>query len=297
MTRFFDAHRDRFAVADMCRVLGWNPSTYYAYHNRASSNRALGDADLLADIRRVHHDNYGVYGARKVWIALNREGLRVARCTVERLMRREGLRGAIRGRPKTTTTPARHETAPADLLDRDVTATAPDQRWVADLTYVRTHRGFVHVAFIIDCYARMIVGWALATHLRTELALDALEMALWRRQPRSGLIHHCDAGGQYPAVAYTERLAAAGIASSIGSVSDSFDNALAETVIGIYKTELIYRHGPWPTPDQVELATLEWIDWYCHRRLHEALGDIPPAEYEAAFYAANPPTLTEGTAQ
>ena len=297
MTRFVDAHRHRFAVADMCRVLGWNPSTYYAYHNRPSSNRALRDADLLADIRRVHHDNYGVYGARKIWIALNREGLRVARCTVERLMRREGLRGAIRGRPKTTTTPARHETAPADLLDRDFTATAPDQRWVADLTYVRTHRGFVYVAFIIDCYARMIVGWALATHLRTELALDALEMALWRRQPRSGLIHHCDAGGQYRAVAYTERLAAAGIACSIGSVGDSFDNALAETVIGIYKTELISRHGPWPTPDQVELATLEWIDWYCHRRLHQALGDIPPAEYEAAFYAANPPTLTEGTAQ
>ena len=237
----------------------------------------------------MYEANRRVYGARKVWLQLRREGFQVARCTVERLMREMGLAGVVRGKPKRTTT--RGEDAagrPADLVDRHFTATAPNTLWVADLTYVRTYKGFVYVAFVIDVYSRMIVGWQLATHLRTELALDALEMAMWLRAGRlDGLVHHSDRGSQYLSIRYSERLAEAGAVASVGSRGDSYDNALAESTIGLYKAELVQpRERSWRGIDDLELATLEYIDWFNHRRLHSAIGNVPPADYEAAHYHA-----------
>lgn len=299
MTRYIDEHHERFGVAPICDALGWNVSTYYAYKKRPPSNRALRDAELIEHIRRVHADNYGVYGAYKVWRQLNREGIRVARCTVERLMAQAGLHGVRRGR-RHRTTRADREAARAlpDLVDRDFTAHAPNVKWVADITYVPTHQGFVHVALVIDVFSRMIVGWAIEPHLRTELTLQALELALWRRRGHDlhGLIHHSDRGGQYVSVRYTERLAEAGIAPSVGSVGDSYDNAMAESTIGLLKTELIERHGPWRTRDQVVYETLPWIDWFNNTRLHREIGDIPPAEYEANHYR-DTPDLTEAGIQ
>jgi putative transposase len=239
----------------------------------------------------VHRDNYGVYGARKVWRQLRREGIEVARCTVERLMRHQNLRGVVRGKTRRTTIPAEVAARPADLLDRDFTATAPNQRWVADITYVATWAGFVYVAFISDLFSRRIVGWRASTSLRADLALDALEHAVWQRTrdgaDLGGLIHHSDRGVQYLAIRYTERLAEIGAVASVGSVADSYDNAAAESLIGLYKTELIRQRGPWRGLDQVELATLEWVDWFNHRRLHSACGDIPPAEHEDHYYRQN----------
>jgi putative transposase len=263
------------------------PSTYYAAKSRTPSPRSLGDVQLKGEIRRIWDDNYQVYGARKIWKQLRREGLQTGRCRVERLMRELGIAGAVRGKPKFTTLADDAAQRPADLVERDFTAQRPNQLWVADLTYARTWVGFVYAAFVIDVYSRMIVGWQLATHLRTDLALDALEMALWRRDAAvQGLIHHSDRGCQYTAIRYTDRLAEAGATPSIGSRGDSYDNALAESTIGLFKTELINRHGPWRSVEQVELAVLEWIDWYNARRLHGALGDIPPMEFEQTFYDA-----------
>jgi putative transposase len=291
MIAFIDAYRDQFGVEPICRQLPIAPSTYYAV--RPPSARALRDAQLKPQIQRVFDDNFGVYGARKVWLQLRREGVVVARCTVERLMRELGLAGAVRGKPKRTTTPADAAAAPADLVDRDFTATRPNQLWVADLTYVRTWSGFVYVAFIIDAYSRFIVGWQASTSLRTDLALDALEMAIWRRDTDlSGLVHHSDRGVQYLAIRYTERLADAGAVTSVGSRGDSYDNALAETIIGLYKTELIHRRGPWRGLEDVEFGTLEYTDWFNHQRLLEPIGDIPPAELEASYYSQTDPALT-----
>lgn len=288
MTAYIDSTEGaRFGVEPICRTLDWNPSTFYAARTRPPSKRALKDAALIPHIHRVHKDNYGVYGVRKMHKALRREGFEVARCSVARLMRAEGLQGVRRGRRKRTTIPDDYAARPADLVDRNFNASRPNELWVADITFVATWSAEVHVALCIDCYSRLIVGWALATHLRTDLPLDALEMAIWRRNALlDGLIHHSDAGSQYTSIRYTERLADAGIEPSVGSVGDSYDNALAESTMGLYKTELIEARRPWRTPDQVELATLEWIDWFNHRRLHGACGDIPPAEFEANYYDA-----------
>ena len=255
----------------------------------------MRDEGLRTHVERVHADNYGVYGARKVWRQLHREGIPAARCTVERLMRAAGLTGAVRGRTRRTTVPAEVAARPGDLLDRDFTAPAPNRRWVADITYVATWAGFVYVAFICDLFSRRIVGWRASTSLRADLALDALDHALWQRrrdaadQPAdlAGLIHHSDRGVQYLSIRYTDRLAEVGAIGSVGSVGDSYDNAAAESLIGLYKTELIRSRGPWRGIDHVELATLEWVDWFNTRRLHSACGDIPPAEYEQRHYRQN----------
>jgi putative transposase len=293
-----DQHRGRFGVEPICRVLEVPTSTYYAAKQRPPAARRLRDTQLKAEIRRVWDDNYQVYGARKVWRQLQREGLQVARCTVERLMGELGIAGVVRGKAKRTTIGDQQAPRPADLVERQFTAPAPNRLWVADLTYVRTWSGFVHAAFVIDAFSRMIVGWQLARHLRTDLALDALEMAIWRRDTQlDGLVHHSDRGGQYLAIRYTERLAEAGAVTSVGSRGDSYDNALAESTIGLYKTELIRRRGPWRSLDDVELATLEWVDWYNHRRLHSACDHRPPAEYEAALTPAiSTPIPTRATA-
>ena len=263
------------------------PSTYYEVKGRPPSARARRDEELIPLIIKVYNENYQVYGARKIWEELHRQGHQVARCTVERLMRRVGIRGVSRGRARRRTTVADRAAAAgrADLLGRDFTAPAPNQRWVADFTYVPIATGTVYAAFIVDCFSRFIVGWRLAGHMRTDLPLDALEMALWQRNVPSGqLVHHSDRGTQYLSVRYTERLAEAGAAVSVGSKGDSYDNALAETVNGLYKAELVERHGPWRSLDELELATLEYIDWFNHRRLHSACGYRPPAEYEAVYY-------------
>ena len=284
MIAYIDTHRDRFGVEPICQLLPIAPSTYYDAKRRPPSARALRDEELKAAIARVHRDNFGVYGARKVWRQLGREGIAVARCTVERLMADLGLEGVRRGRTRRTTTPDAATPRPADLVERDFSAQRPNQLWVADLTYVATWSGFVYVAFVIDAFSRFLVGWQASRSLRTDLALDALEMAIWhRRGVLDGLVHHSDRGSQYLSIRYTERLAEAGAVTSVGSRGDSFDNALAETIIGLYKTELIRRRGPWKGINEVEYATLEWVDWFNHRRLLEPIGHIPPAEFEAAF--------------
>jgi len=293
MIAYIDAHRDRFGVEPICQVLPIAPSTYYAARRRPASARAVRDAKLKGEVARVHAEQFGVYGARKVWRQLHREGISVARCTVERLMRELGLEGVRRGKTRRTTTPDATAPRPADLVDRDFSATRPNQLWVADLTYVATWSGFVYVAFIIDAFSRFLVGWQASRSLRTDLALDALEMAIWRRQAGlEGLVHHSDRGGQYLSIRYTERLAEAGAVTSVGSRGDSFDNALAETIIGLYKTELIGRRGPWRGLDEVEYATLEWVDWFNHRRLLEPIGHVPPAEFEAAYHRKEDPSRT-----
>jgi putative transposase len=297
IVEFIREHKDVFGVEPVCRVLSQHgckiaPSTYYDAARRVPSARAVRDERLKAAISTIHAENYGVYGARKVWLALNRQGTPVARCTVERLMRELGLAGARRGRRVRTTVPAVAAARPADLVRRQFSPAAPDRLWVADFTYVPTWTGMVYVAFVIDAYSRRILGWRAARSMKTTLVLDALEHALWgRRQDGThdlpGLVHHTDAGSQYTSIAFTERLAAAGVSGSVGSVGDAYDNALAESVIGLFKTELIKPRGPWRTAEQVEIATLEWTDWFNHRRLYEVCGDIPPAELEAAYYRQN----------
>jgi putative transposase len=282
---FIDGHRDRWGVEPICRVLQVAPSTYHAASSRPPSARQLRDAQLKVEIQRVYKANFSVYGARKLWRQLHREGIVVGRDRVARLMRELGIRGVVRGKPKRTTIPAEMAERPADLVERNFTAPAPNRLWVADLTYVATRAGFAYVAFIIDAFSRMIVGWRVSTSLRASLALDALEMAIWARQGGlDGLVHHSDRGGQYLAIRYTQRLAEEGAVASVGSKGDSFDNALAEAVNGLYKAELIGPRGPWRTAEQVELATLAWVQWWNQRRLHGALGDIPPAEHEATYY-------------
>jgi putative transposase len=293
MIAYIDQHRDRYGVEPICRVLPIAPSIYYDAKRRPPSARALRDEELKAEVRRVHADNFGVYGARKVWRQLGREGIDVARCTVERLMGELGLEGARRGKRHRTTIPHEGAPRPADLVERDFSAERPNQLWVADLTYVTTWSGFVYVALVIDAFSRFIVGWQAARSLRTDLALDALEMAIWTRHGElEGLVHHSDRGGQYLAIRYTERLAEVGAVTSVGSRGDSYDNALAETIIGLYKTELIRRRGPWKGLDEVEYATLEWVDWFNHRRLLEPIGHVPPAEFEAAYHQREDPSRT-----
>jgi putative transposase len=267
-------------------VLKVAPSGYYAHKARPPSARALRDAELKVEIARVHKANYEVYGARKIWRQLGRDGIRVGRDRVARLMRELGLGGVVRGGKRRTTTPADASDRPADLVNRDFTAPAPNRLWVADLTYVATWSGCCYVALIIDAYSRAIVGWRVATTLRTTLALDALEMAIWARQAAGldELVHHSDRGMQYRSVRYTQRLADEGAVTSVGSRGDSYDNALAEAVNGLYKAELIGPRGPWRTAEQVELATLAWVGWWNQHRLHGALDHIPPAEHEARYY-------------
>ena len=292
MVAFIDAHRAEYGVEPICAELPIAPSTYYAHKARQAEPgrlppRVVRDAALCTAIQRVWEENFRVYGARKVWKQLRREGCPVARCTVERLMGRLGLQGVVRGRRCRTTIPAELAERPLDRVQRQFTATRPNQLWVADLTYVASWVGFVYVAFVIDVFARRIVGWRVTRSLATELVLDALEQALHARRAGQGLIHHSDRGCQYLSIRYTERLAEAGIEASVGSVGDSYDNALAETVIGLFKTEVIRPRGPWRTLDAVEYATLEWVDWFNNRRLLESIGHVPPAEYEQAYHRLN----------
>lgn len=301
---FIDEHKDVFGVEPICRVLTAHgapiaPSTYYAAKSRPPSARAVRDGQLRAEITRVWKENYEVYGADKIWLELNRQGIATARCTVERLMRDLGIQGARRGRTVRTTVPGKDGQRAPDLLGRDFTAPAPNRRWVADFTYVAAWSGTVYVAFVVDVYSRAIVGWSAATHKRAKLVLDALQMALWRRdrdgRPAGpGLVHHSDAGSQYTSFAFTAHLMEAGIDASIGTVGDALDNALMESTIGLYKTELIKKAGPWKTLADVELATARYVDWYNNRRLHTAIGGIPPAEHEAAYYAQTQPPTEAG---
>ena len=291
MIVFIDEHREVYGAEPICRVLPIAPSTYHArVAQRADpakvSPRARQDLVLMEQIRRVHEANFGVYGARKVWRQLGREGIAVARCTVERLMRRMGLRGAVRGKETKTTITDKATPCPADKVNRQFRAPQPNVLWVSDFTYVATWQGFVYVAFVIDVFARRIVGWRVSRTAHADFVLDALEQALHGRRPlKGGLIHHSDRGGQYLAIRYTERLLEAGIEPSVGSVGDSYDNALAETVIGLFKTEVIRRRGPWRNLETVEFATLDWVDWYNNRRLLEPIGNMPPAEAETRYYA------------
>ena len=292
MVQFIDDHRDAYGVESICPVVPIAPSTYFWHKARHAdptrrSARVQRDDEWRREIQRVWDDNQQVYGPRKVWRQLRREGHRVARCTVGRLMRAMGLRGAVRGRAWVTTTQADSGAdRPVDLVDRHVVATRPNQLWVSDFTYVATWRGFVYVAFVIDVFARRIVGWRVSNSLRTDFVLDALEQAIYdRRGDGAGdLVHHSDRGTQYLSMRYTERLADAGIALSVGSRGDAYDNALAETIIGLFKTEVIRRRGPWRHIDAVEFATLAWVDWFNTRRLLEPIGYIPPAEYEERYY-------------
>ena len=293
MIAFVDAHRDHHGVEPICKVLPIAPSTYrdHAAKRRGPdrrSARSKRDDTLKPEIRRVFDTNFGVYGVRKVWRQLAREGIDVARCTVARLMRDLGLRGAVRGKAVRTTIADKAQPCPLDKVDRQFHAPAPNRLWVSDFTYVSTWSGFVYVAFIIDAFARRVVGWKVSRTADAGFVLDALEQAIHARRPAHGnrLIHHSDRGSQYLSISYSERLAKAGIEPSVGSVGDSYDNALAESVIGLYKTEVIGRLGPWKSLQQVELATLDWIDWFNNRRLLEPIGNIPPAEAEQCHHDA-----------
>jgi len=292
MISFVDEYRSAFGVEPICRVLPIAPSSYHRHAYRranpdAAPARVKRDAVLAPEIQRVFDENFGVYGVRKVWRQLLREDFDVARCTVDRLMKTMGLRGVIRGKRVRTTVPDKSAPCPLDHVNRQFKAPRPNVLWVSDFTYVSTWAGFVYVAFVIDAYARRIVGWRVSRTAHAGFVLDALEQAIHDRKPLSdgGLVHHSDRGVQYVSIKYTERLAEAGLVSSVGSVGDSYDNALAETINGLYKAEVINRRGPWRTLEAVEWATLEWVDWFNNRRLLEPIGNIPPAEAEARFYA------------
>jgi len=289
MVAFIDAERAEHGVEPICEELQIAPSTYYEHRARQTDPQRLPprvqrDRVLAPEIRRVHEENFGVYGARKVWRQLHREAFVVARCTVERLMRTLGLQGAVRGAKRRTTIADDKAERPLDRVKRQFAASRPNELWVADFTFVATWTGFVYVAFVIDVFARCIIGWRVARSMRAELVLDALEQALWARSDVRGVVHHSDRGSQYLSIRYTERLTAAGAQPSVGSVGDSYDNALAETIIGLYKTEVIHRRGPWRNLEVVEYATLEWVDWFNHRRLLEPIGSVPPAEREALYH-------------
>ena len=289
MVSFIDTHRVLYGVESICAQLPIAPSLYYEHKAREADPTRLPprlqrDRAVTPQIRRVHEENFHVYGARKVWRQLGREDFRVARCTVERLMRSLGLQGAVRGRKCRTTIAEQGAERPLDLVKRQFQASRPNQLWVADFTYVATWAGFVYVAFVIDVFARRIIGWRVARSMRAELVLDALEQALWSRSATQGVVHHSDRGSQYLSIRYSERLTEAKAQPSVGSVGDSYDNALAESIIGLYKTEVIHRRGPWRNLEAVEYATLEWVDWFNHRRLLEPIGNIPPAELEASYY-------------
>ena len=291
MIAFIDAHRAVHGVEPICRVLPIAPSTYHEHAWRRAApdrlpSRAKRDARLRAEVHRVWEENFQVYGVRKVWRQLRREGTEIARCTTARLMRQMGLSGAVRGKPVKTTISNKAAPCPADKVNRQFHAPRPNALWLSDFTYVATWQGFVYVAFVIDVFARHIVGWQASRSAQTGFILDALEQALYDRRPvrKDGLIHHSDRGAQYVSIRYTERLAEAGIEPSVGSVGDSYDNALAETIIGLFKAEVIRRRGPWRNAEAVEFATLEWVDWFNHRRLLEPIGNIPPAEAETRYY-------------
>ena len=297
---YIDAHKGEYGVEPICKVLQVAPSTYYAAKTRPPSARSVSDAATTAVITKVHAENYGVYGITKVHAALRRNGHRVARCTVHRLMRAAGLRGIIRAKgPRTTVAGTGPETRP-DLVERSFTAAAPDRLWVADITYCRTFAGWVYAAFVIDVFSRRVVGWQLSTSLRTDLALDALEMGLWTRShdghDTSGVVHHSDKGVQYVAVRYTQRLAEAGAVASVGSTGDSYDNALAEAFNSLFKAELIRNKGPWKSMDDLEIAVAEYVDWFNHRRLHGEIGLVPPIEFEDAYYRHHTAPATAGAA-
>ena len=295
MVRFIDDHREQFGVEPISRVLPIAPSVYSEHKvwqrdRERRPARARRDEGLCEHIHRVWQENKAVYGPRKVWKQMKREGYRVARCTVARLMRRLGLQGMVRGRSfKVTTIADTAAMRPADLVTRQFKAIRPNQLWVADLTYVATWRGFVYVAFVIDVFSRRIVGWRASSSLRSDLALDALEQALYERPigESERRVHHSDRGVQYLSIRYTERLAEAGIEPSVGSTGDSYDNAMAESVIGLFKTEVVRRLGPWKGVEDVEFATLDWVAWFNTKRLLEPLGDVPPVEFEEAFYRQN----------
>jgi putative transposase len=279
---------DRFGVEPICRVLGYrSASTVYARRSRRPSARQVRDEQIMQAIGTVRVGHAACYGARRTWLALRRVGVDVARCTVERLMRTHGLIGVRRGRktPRTTTQD-RAATRPPDLVHRNFTATAPDQLWLSDITYVPTWEGFVYVAFVMDAFSRRVIGWQTADHLRTDLPLDALEMALWNRKVHDGqTVHHSDAGCRYTSIRYTTRLSDVGIMPSVGTVADSYDNAMAEALNGTFKAELIDRCGPWRSRAHTEIAIYEWISWYNHTRIHTSIGDVPPVEYEHTYYA------------
>lgn len=300
MVAFIDAHREAYGVEPICAVLPIAPSTYYLHKDREAnpsrrSARAQRDDVVRTEIRRVWTTNRQVYGVRKVWRQLRREQIVAPRCAVERLMRHMELKGVVRGRRMRTTIPEDAAERPLDLVARDFTATKPNQLWVSDLTYVATWRGFVYVAFVIDVFSRRIVGWRVSSSLRSDLALDALEQAICERHldHDDPLVHHSDRGSQYLSIRYTERLLEAGIEPSVGSRGDSYDNALAETVIGLFKTEVIRQRGPWRGFDDVEFATLEWVWWFNHQRLLEPLGYLPPAEFEEQFLASQNTHVSE----
>jgi len=291
MVAFIDAHRAAYGVEPICAVLPIAPSTYHEQKARERDParlpaRAQRDAALRPEITRVWEATRRRYGGKKVWKELRREGRVVARCTVVRLYGAMGLRGIVRGRQVKTTIPELIADRPLDLVQRNFTATRPNQLWVSDFTYVATWRGFVYVAFVIDAFSRRIVGWRAATSMRSDLALDALEQALYDRETDGPLVHHSDRGSQYLAIRYTDRLAEAGIEPSVGSRGDAYDNALAETINGLYKAEVIYHLGPWKGLEAVEYATLEWVAWYNSQRLMEPLGYVPPAEYEDQYHRA-----------
>jgi putative transposase len=281
---FLDAHRDQFSIAAMCRVLEFSERTFYAAKARPPSARAITDTQRKVLITAEWTANYSCYGARRLHKHLGRQGHTIARCTVARLMAELGIRGVQRGRRQFTTRPDSTADRPPDLVQRDFTADAPNELWLADITYCSTWEGWLYVAFILDVYARVIVGWQIASHMRTDLVIDALEMAAWRRDPSGTCIHHSDAGSQYTSIRYSDRLHTAGIAASVGTVGDSYDNAMAEALNGTFKAELVALHGPWRTRQELEIAVIEWIDWYNHRRLHSEIGDVPPAEHETAWY-------------
>lgn len=289
MVEFIDRERDVYGVESICEVLPIAPSTYYRSkhlerHPQQRCARVQRDEMLAPEIVRVYEENNGVYGARKVWKQLKRESITVARCTVERLMGALGLEGVRRGRRCVTTIPDELAAKPLDLVNRQFTAERPNQLWVADITYVATWSGFVYVAFVVDVFSRYIVGWRALKSLQTDIVLDALEQALWARGKPKGVTHHSDRGSQYLSIRYTERLAEAGFKASVGSVGDSYDNALAETINGLFKAEVIHKDGPWKGLDDVEHATLNWVDWFNNRRLLGPIGDIPPVEYENLYY-------------
>jgi putative transposase len=296
---FVDSQKEQHGVQPVLQALEGTPaqiapSTYYAAKTRPASARAVRDSKLIEVIEQIHVANYDVYGARKIWHELHRQGVPVARCTVERLMRAAGLRGLLRDKSPRTTRPAAETGRPADLVKRDFTAERANQLWVADLTYVRTAVGWVYAAFVLDVFSRMIVGWQVSTSLYTDLALDALKMAIWRRANQGadlgGLVHHSDRGVQYRAIRYSQRLAEAGAVASVGSKGDSYDNAMAEAFNSLYKAELVRNKGPWRGLDDLEMATVEYIDWYNNRRLHGELGHVPPAEYEQLHAMTQPIT-------
>lgn len=289
---FVDAHRDRWPVAVMCRAIGLSERTHHARKRRPASARAVRDEQLKADIERIFKANYSCYGARRMWIALRRADIEIGRCRVERLMADMGIRGVQRGKKRYTTVADPDATRPPDLVKRLFVAARPNQLWLADITYCSTWEGWLYVSFICDAYSRMIVGWQIASHMRTDLVLDALEMAIFRRDVTGPLTHHSDAGSQFTAIRYSDRLTEANIAASIGTVGDSYDNAMAEALNGTFKAELVSLHGPWRTRAELERAIIDWIYWYNETRLHGEIGDCPPAEYEHLWYTYNQPALT-----